>query len=243
MKSMAFKWLLPFLFLFTSTFPTSFAQTTDTLTLGGETFQFPQNSLLTLLFTDPNTTSSADVSSQSDRSDFIQFGQTIGSLADSSNSTLYQVVTPTPEGIQTAFVTTLQISSKQFKPTLWGALFPGFPPDTFLHQYLDQLQREVAPNQPYLMDPLGSPSLGGVFLHSLSPSETLVNSQNELVQTQDFVATVHTSNVTIPLSGRYYSWQYKDDFYMVFLLSVAGERRYWESFPKPYQTNFKPLVQ
>ena len=157
----------------------------------------------------------------------------LGKLEEVSDQVFYQIVIPDETGYKQAFIVSTRIKGENFSPDHWSMLFPGSNPDNTLRQLLDGTQANLAKGPVTVYQKLAD-SISVTYLGSYHEFDTASGP----ISTRAGSLLGDTHQFRIPLYGRYFGWRAQDDYRIIVICAIYGERSYWEdTFLPAMQTN------
>lgn len=217
------------------------------LIFGNEPLPFPQNSQLRRIFSELNANDNriylADINLEDH--EVKQILTLFNNLFNSSDVIFYQALIPVDSGYQQAFLVTVQLPKENFIKSQWGALFPDPEPNTLLEIYQNEFRSKLSRNN-------GNPiplSLGDrekVSLLRLTEPIQMGTRNHSLVSSHSVSFVAEFTNFSIPIYYHQWGWTIDDQYYLVLLISLDGERDFWENysskhFSSPYKKSHRSM--
>ena len=166
----------------------------------------------------------ADITFDAANSDSLNgLFESLGKLEAVSDQIFYQIIIPEKTGYKQAFIVSTRIKGENFSPDHWSILFPGSKPDSTLRKLLDGTQSALEKG-PVTIYQKSNDSVSLTYLDSYKEFETAFGP----ISTRSGSVLGDTHQFRIPLYGRYFGWRAQNDYRILILCAIDGERSYWE---------------
>lgn len=199
------------------------------LSFGNEPLVFPKDSQLRRVFSESNIDQNYLREIRPEDNEITQIERLMGNLFESSDTIFYQALIPTESGYHQAFLITAQMPKDNFIKSQWGALFPNPEPDTLLGIYQSEFQNKLlqSDGKPVIFS-IGSQER--ISLLRFTKPTQMGTRNHSLIASHSVSFVVEFDKFSIPVYYRQWGWTNDDQYYLVFLVSLDGERDFWEQY-------------